>query len=157
MAIGQAHAAPASTESIETLLSLMKTDAMIELIHANTEQTMRQSMKQKMGNKPLSAEEQRILDTLPGMFVAVAKKELTWEMMKPQYVQLYSETFDQEEINALVEFYRSAPGQAYVNKMPMLMQRSMGIAQSQMQRLLPRAMAALEDAMAEAKPAKRAK
>ena len=154
MAIGQAHAAPASTQSVETLLSVMKVESMMDLIYASTEQTMRQSMLQTIGDRPISAEEQKILDTLPGKFMVIVKKEFTWERMKSQFVQVYSETFDQVEIDALVAFYRSAPGQAYIHKMPTLMQKSMAIAESQMQTLLPKAMALVEEFMAEIRRAK---
>src|SRR5713226_1435804 len=107
----QANAAPASPDSVETLLTVIKTEAMLDSMYASMEQIMRQSMQQAAGGKPMTPEQQRILDAVPGKFVAVMKSELTWDKLKPQYVQLYLETFDQEEIDGLLAFYRrDGPG-----------------------------------------------
>jgi hypothetical protein len=115
---------------------------------------MRQAMKQAVGDKPLSPEQQRALELVPSKFVAAMRAEFTWATLKPRYVQLYQETFEQEEIDGLIAFYRSAVGQAYINKMPTVLQKSMSIAQSQMQSLLPRMKQATEEAIREAKLAK---
>ena len=147
----QANAAPASPDSIETLLTVMKTEAMLDSMYASIEQIMQKSMQQAAGGKPVTPEQRRILDAVPGSFLAVMKSELTWEKLKPQFVQLYLETFDQEEIDGLLAFYRSAPGQAFINKMPTVMQKSMAIGQSQMQTLLPKMKAAIEQAVSDAK------
>ena len=71
--------------------------------------------------------------------------------MKPLYVQLYRDTFEQEEVDGLLAFYASPTGQAFVNKMPMVMQKSMALSQSLMQSIIPKMTAAMKDAMAEAK------
>jgi hypothetical protein len=147
----QADAAPPSPDSVETLLTVMKTETMFDSVYASLEQMMRQSMQQRAGGKPMTAEQQRFLDAVPGRFVAVMKSEFTWAKLKPQYVQLYLETFDQEEVDGLLAFYRSAAGQAFINKMPTVMQKSMAIAQSQMQTLLPKMQAAIEQAVSDAK------
>jgi hypothetical protein len=60
---------------------------------------------------------------------------MSWEKMKPMYVQLYRDTFEQEEVDGLIAFYKSPAGQAYVTKMPLLMSKSMAISQSLFQSL----------------------
>ena len=152
--MGQVQAAPPSTQSIEDLLVLTKSEAIMDSMYASIEQIMRQAMKQAVGDKPLSPEQQRAIELVPGKFVAVMREEFTWASLKPRYVQLYQETFEQEEIDGLTAFYRSAPGQAYISKMPTVLQKSMSIAQSQMQSLLPRMKQATEEAIREAKLAK---
>ena len=47
-------------------------------------------------------------------------------------------THPQKEIDSLVAFYSSPAGQAFIRKMPIVLQKSMEITQAQMQRLLPR-------------------
>lgn len=86
--------------------------------------------------------------------IAIMKKEVSWDVLRPQYVQVYGETFDQEEIDGLVAFYSSEAGQAFVNRMPALLQKTMTIVQSLMQTLLPKITTANEQALAEAKLAK---
>ena len=149
--VGQAAAAPASTESVEALLTLTKTESTFDTMYASMEQFMRQSMQQAALGRTLTPPQQQVIDTVPAKFVAVMRSELNWDKLKPQFVQLYRETFDQEEIDGLVAFYSSTAGQAFVNKMPIVVQKSMAMSQSQMQALLPKMTAAIEQAMAEAK------
>ena len=150
-AAAQAAAAPASPQSIETLLALTKVEATLESLYSGMEQMMRQGMRQATQDKAVSPEQQRILDAMPGKFAAVIRTEMSWSKMKPLYVQLYAETFDQAEIDGLVAFYRSPPGQAFVNKMPIVMQKSLAISQGQIQNLIPKMKAAMDQALEEAK------
>jgi uncharacterized protein len=149
--VGQAAAAPASPESVEALLAVTKTESMLDSMYSSVEQIMRQSMQQAALGKTLTQEQQQVIDTVPQKFMVVVRAEFTWDKLKPQFVQLYRETFDQEEIDALVAFYRSTVGQGFINKMPIVLQKSMALSQAQMQTLVPKMKAAIEQAMAEAK------
>lgn len=154
LAAVRADAAPPSAESVEKLLAVTKTESMIDSMYAGAEQAMRQSMRQAVGDRTLSAEQQRVFDALPARFTALLRSEMSWSSLRPQYVQLYRDTFDQEEIDGLLRFYQSKPGQAFVSKMPLVMQKSMAIAQSQMQSFLPKMQRAVEDAVREARLAR---
>ena len=145
------HAAPASQESVENLLAATKVETMMDSMYAGMDQLMRQGLKQASQGKPLSPEQQRVLDGLPAKFVAVMRDEMNWQKIKPLYVQLYRDTFEQEEIDGMLAFYASTAGQALVNKMPVVMQKSMALSQTLMQSVIPKMTAAMEDAMTEAK------
>ena len=97
-------------------------------MYSGMEQMMRESMKQMVQGKPLNAEQQRLLDSMPGRFVAVMREEMSWQRMKPLYVQLYQDTFEQDEVDGLLAFYTSPTGQAFLNKMPVVMQKSMALS-----------------------------
>jgi uncharacterized protein len=149
-----AQALPASQTSVETLLDITKSESMVESMYSNVEQAMRSGMKDALQGKPMSAQQQRIMDTVPTKFAAVMREALNWQQMKPMLVQLYRETFEEEEIQGLITFYKSPAGQAFVTKMPVVMQKSMAIGQSQMQALIPKMKEAMERAIAEVKAAK---
>ncbi|HET7868584.1 MAG TPA: DUF2059 domain-containing protein [Burkholderiaceae bacterium] len=149
-----AHAAPASEESVEKLLVATKVESMLDTLYTGMEQTMRQVMKQSIQGKKVSPEQQSVLDAVPVKFAAFMREEVSWQKLKPAYVQLYRETFEQEEIDGLIAFYASPTGQAFVNKMPVVMQKSMAISQSLMQSLLPKMTAAIKEAITEAKISK---
>jgi hypothetical protein len=145
------HAAPASQESVEALLTVTKTEALMDSLYSGMEQMMRQSIRQTSQGESLNEEQQRALDVVPAKFVAVMREEMSWQKMKPLYVQLYSETFDQEEIDGMLAFYSSPTGQAVLKKMPVVMQKSLKISQSLLQSTIPKMKAAIDDAMKEAK------
>ena len=106
------YALPASPESVETLLAVTKTESLMDSMYANMEQVMRQGMNQSVQGQTVSSEQQRILDAMPTKFVALARQELNWEKLKPLYVQLYLDTFEQDEVDGLIAFYNSRAGQA---------------------------------------------
>ncbi len=145
------YAAPASDASIEALMDASKTESTIDILHANIEQIMRSAIAQNSKGKPQSAEQRRAMDNFASKFADVIREEMSWAKLKPSYVQLYRETFAQEEVDGLMAFYKSPAGIAYLNKMPTVVQKSMALSQSQMQTLMPKMQAALEQAAADAK------
>ena len=149
------HAAPPSTESVEQVLQLSRIEAMLDTMYAGMEQIMRASMQEAMKKRPaLTPEQQRFLDQMPARFTAVIREEVGWKTMKPMYVKIYQETFEQEEIDGLIQFYRSPVGQAMLDKMPQVMQRSTALTQERMRTLMPRISRVVEDAMREAEAMK---
>lgn len=56
----------------------------------------------------------------------------------PEVARLYVEVFDQDELQGLVDFYRSPLGRKMLARMPELMQGSMAIAERQMAATMPR-------------------
>ncbi len=141
----QAHAAPASQASVEKTLELMRAEQTIQAVWGPVEANMRQMAAQARGNKPATPEQQAAEDRSIQRAMAVMHEEMNWQKMKPQYVKLYEDTFSQEEINGLNAFYSSPAGQAYLAKMPMLMQHTMQLMQATMQSITPRLKQALQD------------
>jgi hypothetical protein len=144
-----AIAAPASTESIEKLLVVGKAESLLESAYANVNTTFRQSIVQAAGGRPLTAEEQQRIDAMSAKLTALMKDELSWAKLKPEYIRLYRQTFDQQEVDGLIAFYATPAGQAMINKMPLLMQNTMALLQTQMAALMPKMMAIAEDTMKE--------
>ena len=154
LAAGPACAEPPSTASIETLLTMTRAESMLGTVYSGMEQAIRQGMQAAAGDQPLTPEQQRILDTAPTKFSALVRSEFTWDKLKPQYIQVYQETFTQEEVDGLIAFYASPAGQAFIAKMPTAMQKSMALVQLQMKTLMPKMQAVIRETMAEAQAAK---
>jgi uncharacterized protein len=76
---------------------------------------------------------------------------LNWSTLKPHYVRIYQEAFEQEEIDGLIAFYSSPAGQAFIGKMPVVMQKSITLAQNQMQNLMPKMVQVIDQTIKEAK------
>lgn len=148
-----AHAAPASTESVEALLAVTKVETIMDSMYAGMDQMMHQSIQQTYQGKSLSPEQQRALDAVPAKFVAVVREEMNWQKLKPLYVQLYRESFEQEEIDGVLAFYATPAGQALIQKMPVVMEKSMAISQSLLKSFIPKMSAVMEEAMNEVKAA----
>jgi hypothetical protein len=79
---------------------------------------------------------------------------MSWDKMEPEYITLFSTVYTVEELKAIVAFYKSPAGQSMLKKQPMLMQKSMQIAQSKIQILLPELKKMTEDFAASVKDRK---
>lgn len=146
-----AHCAPPSEASIHTLLAVTKTETVMDGLFANMEQSMRQSMAAAIPRDRLSAQQLRIVDATPARFIQVMRDEMSWPRMRPVYVQIYQESFTQEEIDGMIAFYQSPAGAAFVRKMPVVMERSMSIMRVRIAPMVERMNAVMAQAIAEVK------
>ncbi len=147
------YAAVPTPESIDTLLQVTNMQAMLDSMYTNMEQTMRQVTQQMSAGQALSDEQKRVIESAPREFVEVMHQDLSWDKLKPIYVNIYRESFTQEEIDGLVAFYRSPAGDALVKKMPVVMQKSMLAMQGLLAPMIERMKAAMQDKIANAKVA----
>ncbi|AMP12966.1 DUF2059 domain-containing protein [Collimonas pratensis] len=141
------HAASPSDASIEELLNSMHAEKIMDLMLPAIDKSMHQSMAMATEGKTLSAKQQQILDASTAKMMALMKDEMSWDKMHPMYVQIYRESFTQEEIDGLVAFYKSPAGVAYINKMPAVMQKTMGLMQTRMAEMIPKMKAAIQQAV----------
>lgn len=72
--------------------------------------------------------------------------EMSWEKLSRDYTAIYAETFTEEELRGMVEFYQSPVGRKLIEKTPELMRRSMMVTQKQMADLMPKVQAAAREA-----------
>lgn len=144
-------AGPPSDESIRTLFKVMKAESLMDSVYANLEPAMRQAMAQASAGKTLSDEQKRVMERAPQRLSEVLRSELSWAKMEPMQLAIYRESFEQAEVDGLIEFYKSPLGQSFVNKMPVVTQKAMTSMQAFMQQVMPRIKAAMDEVLAEAR------
>ncbi len=151
LAAPQLWAAPPSDDSLRTLFRLMNAESLVEGAYAQLEPSIRQSMAQASAGKTLTDEQRKVLELAPQRLSALLRSELSWDKMLPVQMQIYRESFEQHEIDGLITFYSSPAGQAFVNKMPLVMQKSMTMMQGTMQQVMPKLQTAMQQVFEEAK------
>lgn len=151
---GLAHAAPPSVESIETLLELTHSEKMLDSIQSAMDQMMRKGMADATKGQTLTPAQQRVLEVLPGKAAQMMREEMNWSQLRPLYVQIYQESFTQEEVDGLVAFYKSPAGVALVNKMPVVVHKSMSVMQGRMGAMMQKMEKLRQEILDEAKAAK---
>lgn len=142
-----------TTRSIETLLALSRPECLMETVSESLEHAMQRSVNEVLRDRTLSPRRRLALERVPGKVIDVLRAEWNWNVLRPQLVKLYRDSFEQQEIDGLIEFFRSAAGRTYLSKMPMVMHRSIALAHSHVERLLPKAREAMEAAIREAESA----
>jgi hypothetical protein len=145
------QAAAPSEASIETLLDITKAKSIVEKMPATMEQTMRLVLREVTADQNLSPEQKRALDATAQKFMQIISEEFSWETLKPSYIQIYMETFTQEEIDGLIAFYRTPTGHALIEKMPLVIQKSTALGLEKVKPLMQKFNEAIRQTLTEQK------
>ena len=147
-----AMAEPAKPETIEEMLTVTKAQSMIESVYKNVDDSMQATMAQAVAQMPGDAEAKRsYAESMGRKMAAIMREELNWDTLKPMYLRIYSDSFTQEELVGLLDFYKTPAGQAAINKMPIVMQKTMVEMQQRIGPMMQRLGQAAQEAIDEAK------
>lgn len=121
-------------QKVQELLQVMDMDAMMETIN----QQINGMMQNVARDLNVSPEEQEIFDDYYQKVNKVMLDEMSWEKMEPLVLDIYSNSFSEEEITAMLNFYKTEVGQSILKKMPLVVQESMVSSQQMLQAILPK-------------------
>ena len=144
-----AMAVPASDESIKQLFAVTQTQKLLDSVRGQIDTLMNNAIQQALQGKTPTAKQQQAITNMKNKMLAVVQGELAWEKLEPLYLRLYKETLTEEEVTALVSFYRTPLGQTMINKMPILMQKTMMETQKMVSGAAPKMQKIQQDFLAE--------
>ena len=127
------HAAPASEASVHELLEVTRARQMLEQVYGQMESMYAGSMQQALG-EDVTPETQARMQRFSARMTALMKQEMGWDVMAPMYVDIYSKSFSEDEIQGMLA---SPAGQAVIEKMPLVMQNTMQAVQQRMGAMMP--------------------
>ena len=78
------------------------------------------------------------------------RSELNWQSLKPIYRAVYKDSFTQAEVDGMIQFYKTPVGQATIQKMPLVMQKSIQLTQERMQAMAPKIETTMKQGLTEA-------
>jgi len=131
---GLVHAAPPTQAQVDQLLEVTRVRESIASMLPQIQASQQQMIRQVLAGRNLSEQQQRELDTTMAASMNTVAQLLSWDELQPLYRDLYAQTFDAEEVQAMIDFYASPVGQSMVQKMPQLMHNAMQAVQG---KLLP--------------------
>jgi uncharacterized protein len=146
-----ANNAPASDASIREMLELTNAQQIIAGMKGQMSAVINNAMLNAMKGQTITPERQAILDRMAAKMSALVADMLNWDILLPIYLRTYRDSFTQDEINGAIKFYKSAAGQAYVKKLPLVMQNVMRETQGFMQPTQEKMMAIQRETMQELK------
>lgn len=146
----QTFAAPqkASSESIKQLLGITEIRKLLDGMSTQIDGMLRNSMRQTLRGKPVSPEQQKILDDMQAELLGLVQAELNWDKMESMYVKIYQESFSQDEVDGMLAFYQTPAGKALIRKMPQVTQATMIEVQKSMSIFMPKLQKIQQEAMA---------
>ncbi len=92
----------------------------------------------QISNLRLSTSDAAKAQEMQNEIMAVIREEFTWDRVKEDYVKLYADVFTDDELKGLADFYSSPIGRKFVEKMPLIMEKSTGLSQKQMLNVMPK-------------------
>jgi len=140
-----------SDKSIRDLLQVMDSQKLIENTMSQVDSFMKTTMEQALKGQTITAEQQKQLDKTMTTMNQLYKKEMNWAKLEPMFIRIYRDSFNQQEIDGMLAFYKSQAGQAVIKKMPAVMQNMMGEMQKMMGPLMQKLMAAMQEDMEQIK------
>ena len=78
----------------------------------------RKTLMQQLGLTSLTKEQEAVFAKMDEQLDAAAAKIYSWDKVEPLYYQIYEENFTQGEIDAIIDFFSSPTGQAWLKKQP---------------------------------------
>lgn len=127
-----------SEASIRELISITDARKLVEGIYAQMDGMMEQAMKQALNGKSVTPEQEKVMAEYRGKVVDVMREEMAWTDLEPIYIDLYSKSFSQSEIDGMLKFYKSEAGKAVIAKLPLLTNNLMQTMMGRMQTIMPR-------------------
>lgn len=143
------HATPVQDASIEKLLTLTDAKKMHESIMSDSDELIDSSIKPMLHREHMTSKQEALVDSFLAKYKAIIKDELSWKKMLPAYIQIYRDTFTEKELAELIAFYESPTGQMFVQKTPVILDKTSKIMQQKMVSILTRMDAALSESMKE--------
>ncbi len=130
------------------------------LVMSRAEQTMEPMFKQIRGmfEKQIVAtdvppEKQAIVQSYMSRVLDLTERELRWDLMREDVIGIYTEVFTESEIRELISFYKTPIGQKSLERIPLVLQRSIVLSQERVKKIMPQVQA-LNQQMAEELKAK---
>jgi hypothetical protein len=137
---------PKTAALAEELLGLFQVDKAMD----GAFQQIVKMEEQMPSSKNLTPEEKAKRSKALQASLEESKKAFSWETIKPTFIQIYSEVFTEEELQGMIDFFKSPIGQKWIAKQPQLQAATMQKMQGLMMELQPKIKAAIEKSTKEA-------
>jgi uncharacterized protein len=140
-----AHADEASRRvKAQEMLNLMHLDRLMDQMMDTMLQQM-SAIRSQLGGNTVKPEDQAKLDEFQQKAVELIKSQMGWKALEPDYVDIYAKNFTDEQLDAILVFYKSPAGIALVDKLPILTAEGSQLAQAKMTALQPQLRQLIQD------------
>jgi len=126
-----AIAAPPSDPKIDQLLEISRAKASVEDMLPQIEASQRQLVEQIVEGQSFTDAQRQVFESVMRKASTRMTQVMSWDKLEPMYRDLYRQTFSAEDVDALIEFYKTPAGQNLLDKTPQLVQNTMTAMQKQ--------------------------
>lgn len=134
-----------SDASLKELMQLVNASDLLKGMDQQMDVIYGNMVQQMTKGQTVTAQQQKALDDFHGKMKDILHRQLSWDKLEPQVIQVYRDTLSQDEVDGIIVFYKTPAGQAVIKKMPLIMQATM----TMMQKNIPSMMAEVQEAAKE--------
>ncbi len=128
------YAEPAQVQTIESLFNITKAKQIIEDIYVQTD-----SLTNKMiAEMNITEQQKEITANYSKKSSAIIREVLTWEKLQKVIIKAYQDNFTEEDLQAMITFYKSPAGQKFLLKTPEITKTSMAIVKDSIKDIMPK-------------------
>ncbi|MEO9494177.1 MAG: DUF2059 domain-containing protein [Vibrio splendidus] len=120
---------------VQELLQIMDVDSTLDAVYVQMDSMMTNMSKEL----EVSESERAIFDDYYQSMNELMKEEVSWQKLEPTIVTIYySNQFTEDELGAMIDFYKTEHGKSILKKMSTVTTESMVMTQSLMQQVIPK-------------------
>ncbi len=105
--------------------------------------SMSKMQEQMMAGQKMTPDQKTKFQKQMQASMDAAKTAMSWESIKPIFVKIYADNFDEAELNGLIAFYKTPVGQTWIEKQPVIQAATM----QEMAKMMPKIQAAIMKSM----------
>jgi hypothetical protein len=116
-------------------------------------QQVQETAKSAPGADQMTPAQKKLTDDFLNKAMDATVESLGWKTLEPQYAKLYAATYTDEELDGIIAFYKSAAGQAMLDKTPDVTAGTLKIVEAKMVDFQPQLKAIQDDYLKQMKAA----
>ncbi len=120
----------------QEMVTLLHTDRMVQQVSANFMKQLSMAGEKLIGPSA-TPEKKNELTAFEKKFSDMIDAQVGWKVLEPAFVDIYSSTFTDDELSAIVTFYKSPAGVTLVDKMPSVNTQATQLLQTKLAALQP--------------------
>jgi hypothetical protein len=130
---------------VEEMLGLLHIDRTMDQIMTLLQKQATAATNAQLSSKGASPDQQARADAFQKQLFDYIEEQLSWKSMQTDYVDMYAQTFTEDEIDGMLAFYKSPAGVAVIAKTPELTQKSSTLAQKRLLAVAPQIQKMIQD------------
>jgi hypothetical protein len=136
----------------EQLLAIVHTDRMVDQVSDSIKKQVSEAADHVAGPDAPSESKAKAADFVKTMSQTV-DAQIGWKVMEPAFADLYMKAFTEEQLDAIVAFYKTPAGAAFMEQTPIINAQASQLLQAKMASLQPQMKQAYLDLQKSATPA----
>ena len=129
---------------VDELLTVMRMEKTMQSAMEQVKKVIPQMMASMVAQGKISQAEGEKSKAIQEKIFTLVQEEMSWQKRKADFAQIYAESLTPEEVKGITAFYKSPAGQAFLDKQPLIMQKTMVMQQKMMVELMPKIEALVE-------------